>query len=105
MPLESRNSDPLARCHGYVVLADDGWLGHVETPVFGSDSSEPDYLIVRAYADNLTRRAFVPASLVRRVDGNDRLVYVEGRAWELARLPSSLPLELLPHFGSKEHDD
>jgi hypothetical protein len=90
--LESRNSDPLGSCHGYIVVADDGWLGDVETPLFGSDSSEPDYLVVRAHSDGPARRSLVPVSLVRRVDVEDRLVHVRGNIWELARLPGTLPL-------------
>ena len=72
----------------YAVLAHDGWLGVVETPLFGSDSSEPDYLVVRARSDRLDRRALVSTALVRSVDVADRLVFVRGRVWELARLPS-----------------
>ena len=93
MRLESRKSDPLQNCHGYIVIADDGWLGTVETPLFGSDSSEPDYLVVRTQLDGPTRRALVPASLVRRVGVDDALVHVQGNVWELSRLPNSLPLE------------
>ena len=91
MRLESRQSDPLAICHGYVVVADDGWLGDVETPLFGSDSSEPDYLVVRG-GSATAQRALVPVSLVHRVDVEGRLVHVRGNVWELARLPGSLPL-------------
>jgi hypothetical protein len=96
MRLESRKSDPLLSCHGYIVIADDGWLGTVETPLFGSDSSEPDYLVVRTQIDGLARRALVPASLVRRVEVDDDLVHVQGNVWELSRLPTSLPLERGP---------
>jgi hypothetical protein len=93
MPLEPRYSDALGRCHGYVVLADDGWVGHVETPLYGSDSSEPDYLAVRTQAQHLRGRALVPVSLVREVDTDDCLVHLQGSLRELSRLPSSLPLE------------
>ena len=91
MRLESRNNHPLGKCHGYVVLANDGWLGHVETPLFASDSSKPNYLVVRAQADRVDRRTVLPASLVRRVDVDDRLVFVRGNVCELVRLPSSMP--------------
>ncbi len=93
MRFESRQTDPLAGCHGYVVLADDGWLGSIETPLFGSDASEPDYLVLRMQLEGQSRRAVVPAALVHRVDVEDRLVYLKGKVWELARLPNSLPLE------------
>ncbi len=91
MPLESREQDPLARCHGYSVLADDGWLGEVETPLFGSDSVDPDYIVVRAGSDG-RHRVLVSVSLIRRVDIEDRAVHVRGSVWDLAHLPSSLPL-------------
>ncbi len=96
MRLESNGEDPLGRCHGYIVVADDGWLGDVETPLFGSDAGEPDYLVVRTHTNGDKRRALVPASLVRRVDVEDALVHVRGSVWELARLPSSLPLAPAP---------
>jgi hypothetical protein len=95
---ESDDGDPLARSHGYVVLADDGWLGHVETPVFERDSSEVEYLVVRAPGGKgLARRALVSRSLVRRVDLEDRFVHVRGTTRELSRLPDSLPLSPNPH--------
>jgi hypothetical protein len=87
---EAPNRDPLASCHGYIVMADDGLLGEVVTPLFGSDSSAPDYLAVRT--DGAARRAFVPASLVRFVDDDDHLVRVHGNIWELSHLPDSLPM-------------
>jgi hypothetical protein len=83
---------PLAACHGYMVLAEDGWLGDVETPLFGSDSSEPDYLAVRMRVDGLTRRALVPATLVCRVETGARLIHLAGAIRELTRLPGTLPL-------------
>lgn len=92
MRLEPRNGDPLGSCHGYIVVADDGWLGDVETPLFASDADEPDYLVVRVHANGNVRRALVPISLVRRVDVEGALVAVRGSVWELARLPASLPL-------------
>jgi hypothetical protein len=91
MRLESTGGDPLSRCHGYLVVADNGWLGDVETPLFGSDAGEADYLVVRTHVDGRVRRALVPASLVRRVDVEDALVHVRGNVWELSRFPSSLP--------------
>ena len=89
---ESPNSDPLASCHGYLVIADDGVLGEVVTPLFGSDSSVPDYLAVRTHTTDSDRRAFVPSSLVRFVNGDDRIVRVHGNIWDLAHLPDSLPM-------------
>jgi hypothetical protein len=94
MGLESRDGETLADCHGYIVLADDGLLGTVEEPAFGGpDSSQPGYLVVRAPSHGLTRRVFVPASMVCRLDVDDELVYVQGRVWELSRLPKPLPAE------------
>jgi len=91
--LESRDGETLANCHGYIVLADDGLLGTVDAPVFEPDSSEPRYLVVRAPSHGLTRRVFVPASVVRRVNVDDELVYVQGRVSELSRLQNALPPE------------
>jgi hypothetical protein len=79
-----------------MVLAEDGWLGDVETPLFGSDASDPDYLAVRMRVDGVTRRALVPAALVRRVETGARLVHLAGGARELDRLPAALPLVLDP---------
>lgn len=89
---DAHDQDPLANCHGYVVLAEDGWLGDVETPLFGSDSNEPDYLVVRALAAGEARRAVVHSSLVVSVDSEDRLIHLRGSIWDLARLPATLPL-------------
>jgi hypothetical protein len=91
MRLEAKSGHPLSRCHGYLVIADNGWLGDVETPLFGSDAGEPDYLVVRTHVEGRARRALVPASLVSRVDVEDALVHVRGSVWELSRFPSSLP--------------
>ncbi len=93
MGLESRDGETLADCQGYIVLADDGLLGTVEAPVVGPDSNQPGYLVVRAPSHGLTRRVFVPASMVCRIDVDDELVYVQGRVWELSRLPKPLPAE------------
>ncbi len=98
MPLGSRYDESLGKCHGYVVLADDGWVGHVETPVYGSDSSEPDYLVVRTQGPIRDGRALVPVSLVREVDPDDCLVHLQGSLRELSRFPRSLPLEQRRHL-------
>jgi hypothetical protein len=90
--LEASN-DPLTGCHGYLVIADDGWLGTVETPLFGSDSSEPDYIAVSTSANGLAGRTLVPAARVREVDADGDLLFVQGKVYELTLLPSSLPLE------------
>ncbi len=92
MAHERRHGDPIGSCHGYVVVADDGWLGEVETPLYASESDEPDYLVLRVHADGTVRRALVPVSLVRSVDVGDALVHVRGSVVELARLPATLPL-------------
>ncbi len=81
---------------GISSIADDGWLGDVETPLFGSDSSEPDYLVVRTQGNGRSQRTILPVSLVRRVDAEDALVHVRGNIWELARLPATLPLASAP---------
>jgi hypothetical protein len=81
----------LRSCHGYLVIARDGTLGEVETPVFPPGWDEPDYLIVTERADGWVKRP-IPVSLVRDVDAARRVVYVDSVLGELAELPRSLPL-------------
>jgi len=82
----------LGNCHGYLVLADDGLCGRVETPLFPADSPEPDFLIVRIGGRLWPRFPVVPAGLVRAVEEERELIVVTGASDEIEGLPEHLPL-------------
>jgi hypothetical protein len=82
----------LGKSGGFVVEADDGVVGVVETPLFPANGGAPDYLVVRARVGLRARKPVVPAALVSEVDPNFRIVHLRGLREELARLPEHLPL-------------
>lgn len=84
--------DNLARSHGYLVLASDGPVGVVETPLFPPDADEPDYLVVRRGRRLRSRRPVVHVSLVRRFEPG--VVVLRATADEVDRLPENLPLAI-----------
>ena len=86
--------DSLAACHGFLVVAEHGTVGEVETPLFPPDSREPDYLVLRARGFLHVRRPVVSVALVARVDAEQQTVFVRGSAREIASLPEHLPLAL-----------
>lgn len=86
-------SELLARCHGFDVLAEDGVLGYVETPLFPPDARHPDFLVVRVPAIDHNRFPVLHVSLVRGIDQNARQVHVRMRRSEAALLPEHLPLD------------
>jgi hypothetical protein len=92
--MPARDLRPLARCHGFVVLADDGRFGEIATPIFPPRVATPDYLVVTTTDPRRpARRAVVPVALVRWVDESARTVRLNGRREDLEqRLPASLPL-------------
>jgi hypothetical protein len=83
---------PLARCHGFFVMAGGRSVGAIETPVFPGASSEPDFLVVRT-ADSIpgTFRV-VSAALVQDVDPAARSITLSLDGDEVAALPEALPL-------------
>jgi hypothetical protein len=88
------SGDPIAGAlscsHGYVVVADNGPLGVVETPLFPPGRDEPDYLVVRQASG--ARHPVVPVSLVESAEPG--LVRLAASVEEIDRLPEDLPLAL-----------
>jgi hypothetical protein len=83
----------LAGSHGFRALADDGYVGRVDTPMFPPDSRDPDFLILRTDGSlRRARRPVVPIALVENVDAERRTVRLRGKVRELAHLPEALPL-------------
>ena len=83
----------LARAGGFVIEAEDGTVGLVETPLFPPDETEPDFLVLRVGRLH-PRRPIVSAALVEAVDPNAKVVYVRGRREDIRRLPEHLPLAI-----------
>jgi hypothetical protein len=82
----------LAHCHGYTVVASDGPVGEVETPLFPPHADQPDYLIIRVARRNGQRRPVVPTGLVAHVDSGLRVVRLRETRREIIHLPEYLPL-------------
>jgi hypothetical protein len=93
MPTQDIVKRRLAASHGYAVVASDGLMGEIDTPLFPPDSDEPDYLVVKIGAIR-RRRPVMSTVLVDHVDAARGLVYVRGRGDELAQLPEHLPLAI-----------
>lgn len=84
----------LATCSGFSAMARDGVLGTVETPLFPSESSVPDFLVLRVRSRLLQRRPVVSTALVEAVDPVGRVVSFRGLRADLAHLPEHVPLAL-----------
>jgi hypothetical protein len=86
----------LARSAGFVMTADDGRVGEIETPLFPGDDVEPDYLVVRTRLRGrlMPRFPVVPVCLVTRCDVTRRSVRVRGPAATIRSLPETLPLAI-----------
>lgn len=83
---------PLSRSHGYRVVASDGAIGEVETPLFPPYGEEPDFVVVRV--DGPTERfAVVPAPLVAEVEEIGRTVRLTASKETIAALPEHVPIE------------
>ncbi len=78
---------------GFTVVASDGVVGVVETPLFPPDDTVPDFLVVRV-GRLKPRRPVVAAALVESVDPAGRIVHLRGRREEILRLPEHLPLAI-----------
>jgi hypothetical protein len=82
----------LARCHGFSVTAGGRRIGVVETPVFPTATSEPDYLIVRTTAALPGTFRVVPVASVAALDAAVDEIALD-LAWEdVSALPERLPL-------------
>ena len=79
----------LAACAGFRVVAEDGEVGVVDTPLFPGAGATPDFLVVRTDGG---RRPVVPVALVAGVDAAERVVSVRGARQEVAALPEHLPV-------------
>ena len=90
--LEREDRQPLASCIGFGVEAVDGRVGTIETPLFPADRTVPDFLVVRVRNGPYTRTSVVPAALVRKIDLDERLVYVAARRADVLRMPERLPV-------------
>jgi hypothetical protein len=82
----------LARSHGSLVVASDGLVGEVETPLFPPDADEPDYLLVNRQRRLRSRRPVVPVALVRHVTPG--VVFLRATSDEVDRLPEHLPIAI-----------
>jgi hypothetical protein len=87
-------SDPLSRCHGYLVIARDGLCGAVDTPIFPPDGGEPDYIVIRTGGRVHPRFPIVAAALVDGVDPHRELVYLDLDKDEVGQMPEHLPLAI-----------
>jgi len=84
----------LALSGGFGVVASDGPVGIVETPLFPPDQTEPDFLVLRVGDRLHQRHPVLPAALVERVDPQSRVVHVHGTRKTIAGLPEHLPLAI-----------
>lgn len=82
----------LAACAGFRVVAEDGEVGVVDTPLFPGAGAAPDFLVVRTDGGPGGRRPVVPVALVAGVDAAERVVSVRGTRQEVAALPEHLPV-------------
>lgn len=82
----------LARCHGFLAVAEGAPIGDVETPLFPPGGDEADYLIVRT---PLGGRRIVPARLVHEINAGERVIHLGASAIEIEQLPESLPLAVI----------
>ena len=84
----------LARCGGFVVEAEDGVVGTVETPLFPSPGGAPDFLVVCVRGLVRSRKPVVSTALVEDVEEESRTVRVRGRRDQISELPEHLPLAI-----------
>src|SRR3954447_22382641 len=75
----------LANSAGFDVLASDGLVGVVETPLFPPNAAEPDFLVVRVLQGSETRRPGLSTALVKCVPLERPAVCVRGAPHTLAR--------------------
>jgi hypothetical protein len=93
-PTTAEGRHTLAGSRGYLALASDGHLGQIEMTLASPDRDEPDYLVVRTRRFLRSRHPVVSTQLVEEIDPARRLVYLRGRADELAELAEQLPLAI-----------
>lgn len=84
--------DVLAHSHGFEVIAADGPVGVVETPLFPPHTDEPDYLIVRTESTPQARFRVVSVALVRCVDAAEARIHLTASRRMLTTLPEELPI-------------
>jgi hypothetical protein len=82
----------LASCHGFLVLARDGPVGTVETPVFYGVARDPDFLIIRVAEMMPGTFRIVAAALVEGVDPEQPAITLALTSREVGALPEGLPL-------------
>lgn len=82
----------LARSQGFLAVASDGLLGHVEMPLVPPEDDEPDYLVVRTGRFLRVRHPVISTALVVGLDTRRRRVYLRGQIAELADVDEQLPL-------------
>jgi hypothetical protein len=83
----------LASCHGFAVIAANGPVGTIETPLFTGAATEPDYLIIRTTAAIEGAFRVVPTALVENVDPLGHQIFLNADHNTIASLPEYLPLE------------
>ncbi|HET7566508.1 MAG TPA: hypothetical protein VFJ91_00830 [Gaiellaceae bacterium] len=83
----------LALSSGFTVMAGDGEVGVVETPLFPPDETTPDFLVLRVGRIH-PRRPVLAAALVERVDPHGRVVHVRASRDDVLGLPEHLPLAI-----------
>lgn len=82
----------LAGCAGFRLVAEDGAVGVVDTPLFPFAAAAPDFLVARTGNRLRPRRPVVPVTLVTGVDAVERVVAVAGTRSQIAALPEHLPV-------------
>lgn len=93
-PTTADGRHALARSRGFLAIASDGHLGQIEMTLAPPEREEPDYLVVRTRRFLRCRHPVVPAQLVEEIDPDRRLVYLRGRAHQLAEFGELLPLAI-----------
>ena len=82
----------LAASHGFSVVALDGDVGEVETPLFPPAGGEPDFLVLRLASEEATF-AVVPVQLITHVDSQERRISLDASCSAVAEMRGDIALE------------
>ena len=74
-----KDTELLARCHGYEVFANDRLVGVVQTPVFSGTSIEPDSLILRIGGSTVQMFTTIRVDAVETIEPDRQLIVIHGR--------------------------